>query len=89
MQAHLKSFEAIGAVLVTRSVADEQGGYLGNRTCVLCLMTIPGTFEWIVVHGDGLVTTNSVGGALVENARGVDGSFLSETFTLMFHKCHG
>jgi hypothetical protein len=34
MQAHPESLEAFGAVSVTRSVADEQGGYLGNRTCV-------------------------------------------------------
>ena len=37
-------------------------------------------------HGDGLVTTNPLGGALIENVGGVDGSCISGSFTISFRE---
>jgi hypothetical protein len=59
-------------------VADEQSGYTWDIEFVFDDNF--GNVESIVVNGDGLATTNSIGGALVENAGGVDGSFISGTF---------
>jgi hypothetical protein len=85
MQSHLERLESIGAVSVTRSVADEQGGYSWDIEFISDKNA--GNVEPIVVHGDGLRTSNPVGGALIENSGGRDGSYIAGTFTLSFREC--
>ena len=38
------------------------------------------------VHGDGLRTSNPVGGAAIELSTGRDGSYISGSYTLTFRK---
>lgn len=84
MQSHLERLDSIGAVSVTRSAADEQGGF--SWDIEFLSGDNSGNVDPIVVHGDGLFTTNPVGGALIENAGGVDGSYISGSFTLSFRE---
>ena len=82
MQSHLESLDAIDAVSVLRSMADEQNGFSweveflsdGNG----------GDIESMKVHSDGLRTSNSVGGAKLEIVGGRDGSYIEGTFLLSF-----
>ena len=84
MQSHLEDLDSIGAVSVTRNAADEQGGFSWDIEFISEINA--GNVDPIVVHGDGLVTSNPIGGALIENFGGVDGSYISGSFTLSFRK---
>ena len=84
MQHHLENIDSIGAVSVTRTVADEQGGFTWDIEFLS--EDNAGNLDPIIVHGDGLVTSNAIGGALIENAGGIDGSYISGSFTLSFRK---
>ena len=84
LQRHLESLGTIGAVSVARSLADEQGGFTweieflseGNG----------GNLPPLEVHGDGLRTSNPVGGANVEVSTGRDGSYISGSYSLAFRE---
>jgi hypothetical protein len=84
MQSHLEHLDSIGAVSVTRSGADDQGGFTWDIEFISD--DNAGNVDPIVVHGDGLFTSNPIGGALIENAGGIDGSYISGSFTLSFRK---
>eukprot|EP00804_Cyclotella_cryptica_P021433 CCRYP_005783-RA/>CCRYP_005783-RA protein AED:0.00 eAED:0.00 QI:831/1/1/1/1/1/3/2372/6166 len=82
MQRCLEDLDKIGAVSVARSKADEQGGFSWEIEFVSD--TNAGNVESIVVHGDGLRTSNPIGGAYIEHSGGRDGSYISGSFTLSF-----
>mmetsp|Transcript_25263 Transcript_25263/g.52844 ORF Transcript_25263/g.52844 Transcript_25263/m.52844 type:complete len:1508 (+) Transcript_25263:155-4678(+) len=82
MQSYLESLDTIGAVSISRSMADEQGGFeweiefLSNSN--------GGNLPSMEVHGDGLRTSNPVGGADIVVSAGRDGSYISGSYTLAF-----
>ena len=84
IQTHLESLDSIGAVSVTSSAADEQGGF--SWDIEFLSDDNSGKVEPIVVFGDGLFTTNPVGGALIKNSGGVDGSYISVSFSISFRE---
>ena len=63
---------------VTRSAADEQGGFSWDIE-FLTGDNAGNIIEPVVAHGDG-------DGALIENVGGVDGSYISGSFTLSFRE---
>ena len=84
MQSHLESLATIGAVSVSRSMADEQSGY--SWEIEFLSDSNGGNIDSLLVHGDGLLTSNPIGGARIEVLGGRDGSYISGNFTLAFRK---
>ena len=84
MQSHLESLDTIGAVSISRSMADEQNGFTWEVEFLSD--SNGGNLPSMEVHGDGLRTSNSVGGAKVEISTGRDGSYISGSYTLLFRK---
>jgi len=82
MQSHLESLDAIGAVSVLRSMVDEQNGF--SWEVEFLSDSNGGDIESMKVHGDGLRTSNSIGGAKIEAVGGRDGSYIAGTFILSF-----
>ena len=82
MQSHLESLDAIDAVSVLRSIADEQNGF--SWEVEFLSDSNGGDIESMKVHGDGLRTSNSIGGAKIESVGGRDGSYIAGTFVLAF-----
>ena len=82
MQSHLESLDSIDAVSVLRSIADDQNGFLWEVEFLSD--SNGGDIESMTVHGDGLRTSNSVGGAKIELVGGRDGSYIAGTFVLAF-----
>jgi len=82
LQRHLESLDTIGAVSVLRSIADEQNGF--SWEVEFLSDSNGGDIESMKVHGDGLRTSNSIGGAKIEAVGGRDGSYIAGTFILAF-----
>ncbi|KAL9189871.1 hypothetical protein ACHAXT_009546 [Thalassiosira profunda] len=82
MQDRLESLDNVGAVSVARSMADEQGGF--EWEIEFLSDSNGGNLPTMIVHGDGLRTSNAVGGANIDVSTGRDGSYISGTFTLAF-----
>ena len=82
MQSHLESLDAIGAVSVLRNIADEQNGF--SWEVEFLSDSNGGDIESMKVHGDGLRTSNSIGGAKIESIGGRDGSYIAGAFVLSF-----
>lgn len=82
LQNHLESIETIGAVSVSRSMADDQNGF--SWDIEFLSDNNGGNIDSIQVHGDGLRTSNPVGGASIEISNGRDGSYIAGTFTIAF-----
>jgi hypothetical protein len=84
MQSKLESLDAVGAVSVTRSMADVQSGYTWEIEFLSD--SNGGNLPSMKAHGDGLRTSNPLGGANVEVSTGRDGSYIAGSFTLAFGK---
>jgi len=83
MQSQLEDIDSIGAVSVSRSFADEQNGFVWEVEFLSD--SNGGNLPSMIVHGDGLRTSNpSIGGADVNVSVGRDGSYISGSFTLAF-----
>ena len=84
MQDALENLESIGKVLVTRSDSDDQNGY--SWTIQFISVMNGGNLADLIIHPDGLTTTNStVGGSTVKiEEGGTEGSFIYGNFTLIF-----
>jgi hypothetical protein len=85
MQHSLENLGSVDSVYVSRSTADEQSGYTWEIEFLSD--SNGGNLPLMKVHGDGLRTSNAVGGANIEASTGRDGSYISGTFTLAFRKC--
>lgn len=84
MQSHLEGLDTVGAVSVSRSLADEQSGFTWE---IEFLSDINGgNLPSMGVHGDGLRTSNPVGGAAIVLSTGRDGSYILGSYTLAFRK---
>lgn len=84
MQSKLESLDAVGAVSVTRSLADVQSGFTWEIEFLSD--SNGGNLPSMKAHGDGLRTSNPLGGANVEVSTGRDGSYINGSFTLAFRK---
>ena len=84
MQHSLESLGSVDSVYVSRSLADEQSGYTWEIEFLSD--SNGGNLPPMKVHGDGLRTSNAVGGANIEASTGRDGSYIYGTFTLAFRK---
>lgn len=84
MQSKLESLDAVGAVSVTRSMADVQNGFTWEIEFLSD--SNGGNLPLIRAHGDGLRTSNPLGDANVEVTTGRDGSYIAGSFTLAFRK---
>ena len=84
MQSKLESLDAIGAVSVTRSMADVQSGFTWEIEFLSD--SNGGNLPSMTAHGDGLRTSNPLGGANVEVSTGRDGSYIAGSFTIAFGK---
>ena len=83
LQSRLEELESVGAVSVSRSLADDQGGF----TWHVEFLVREGNLPSIVAHGDGLRTSNtSAGGAALSVTTERDGSYIAGEFTLSFRK---
>lgn len=84
VQSRLENLSIIGgAVAVSRSDADDQGGYSWE----IEFLSAKGNLPDLIPHGEGLTTTNDeVGGAAIvlDPSRGIDGSFIEGAFVLEF-----
>ena len=84
VQSRLENLMTVGgAVGVSRSDADDQGGYSWE----IVFLSAKGNLPDLIPHGEGLTTTNDqVGGAAIvlDSSRGIDGSFIEGTFVLKF-----
>ena len=84
MQSQLESIATVGAVSVSRSLADEQIGFTWEIEFLSD--SNGGNLPAMKVHGDGLRTSNPVGGASIQVSTGRDGSYISGTYTLAFRE---
>ena len=84
MQSRLENLDTIGAVSVSRSMADEQSGFTWEIEFLSD--SNGGNLPSLIVHGDGLRTSNPVGGAEIAVVTGRDGSYISGSFTLSFRE---
>ena len=84
MQISLENLGAVDAVYVSRSMADEQSGFTWEIEFLSD--SNGGNLPLMKVHGDGLRTSNPVGGAAIELSTGRDGSYISGSYTLTFRK---
>ncbi|KAL7537095.1 hypothetical protein ACHAXR_007582 [Thalassiosira sp. AJA248-18] len=82
MQSRLEGLDTIGAVAVSRSMADEQSGF--SWEIEFLSHSNGGNLPSMKVHGDGLRTSNPVGGAKIEMSTARDGSYISGSYTLAF-----
>ena len=83
LQSRLEELESVGAVLVSRSLADDQGGF----TWHVEFLVREGNLPSIVAHGDGLRTSNAAaGGASLSVTTEREGSYIEGEFTLSFRK---
>ena len=85
MQSYLESLDTVGAVSVSRSLAGEQSDFTWEIEFLS--HSNGGNLPSMIVHGDGLRTSNPIGGADIDISTGRDGSFISGTFTLSFGEC--
>ena len=84
MQISLENLGAVDAVYVSRSMADEQSGFTWEIEFLSD--SNGGNLPLMKVHGDGLRTSNPVGGAAIELSTGRDGSYISGSYTLTFRE---
>ncbi|KAL3774885.1 hypothetical protein ACHAW5_007303 [Stephanodiscus triporus] len=82
MQSSLENLSTVDAVYVSRSTADDQIGFTWEIEFLSD--SNGGNLPPIKVHGDGLRTSNPVGGANIELSTGRDGSYISGSYTLAF-----
>ncbi len=84
LQKHLESLNTIGAVSVSRSLADDQKGFSWG---IEFLSDINGgNIDSIIAHRDGLRTSNPIGGATIEISHVREGSFISGSFIIDFRR---
>lgn len=83
IQTALESLDSIGSVSITRSNSDEQNGY--SWTIQFLSEINGGNLDDLILHSDGLITTNNIGGAKLQlDEGGTDGSFITGNFTITF-----
>lgn len=84
LQKHLENLNTVGAVSVSRSLADDQKGFSWG---IEFLSDVNGgNVDSIIVHSDGLRTSNPIGGATAQLLHTRDGSFISGSFTIDFRR---
>lgn len=83
MQTALEKLDSVGFVSVSRSFSDDQNGY--SWTIQFLSDKNSGDLDDLIVHTEGLKTTNVVGGATAKvDSGGLDGSFIEGNFVLSF-----
>ena len=83
LQNTLEDLNSIEKVIVRRSDSDDQLGY--SWSIQFISDKNGGNLDNLIVHSEGLTTSNSIGGALAKiDTGGVDGSYITGTFTLSF-----
>lgn len=81
MQNHLTKLSSIDSVQVLRSYADDQNGYSWRIQFTSDFNG--GNLSDMIVHSDGLQTTNFIGGAdCIIDEGGIDGSFITGSFVI-------
>lgn len=81
----LEKLPSIGTVAVTRGPKDDQYGYSWQVEFTSDMNS--GNLENIVTHGEGLMTSNDIGGSMVKITHGGrDGSYIDGSFQVEFGK---